>query len=615
MASFGKRLLFRSYFLFFLFVLPVALYGSAKACSVEFLDGLFNSQMREHNIAGITFSMYSADNGSMTRSWGYSHVEEQRKADGHTGFMIGSVSKLFVWVAVMQLVEQGKLDLDKPVNDYLMGFRLPDSYRPVTMKHLMTHTPGFETNYHLFAKSHELLPTIETYLIENIPLQIFEPGTTPAYSNYGVVLAAYVIEQIIGLTFNDYVDKFVFEPLQMQNTTFRQPASYVISEAKSKGYIFENGRFVTPFQEFVLPAPAGSAVSTASDMIKFMEVFLLNEDTDLPRILSAQSISLMLSLLHAPHSQSDGMGYGFLRLNYHGKEIFWHGGDTYFHHTSFMLVPSLKTGIFMSMNTAGNSFNYLDQSLLILDYLNGNKQELLISKRVNGMNHFAGTYKPSQRKESDYLKLINNFMHVRISGGAEGVLVHWSKDNIELYRPYQEEDVFVNEYKRLIFERNERGKVERFFFSHLPVFEYQRISFRENTKFNVILLIIVLLLALRNIIIPIVRLVKEDKRSRQIHRWFLLLSGILIYLFFILFFTTFSGVEPVIFEKPGGLRLILIIPLASLILFFVAMFFWMQGGIWRRQPISHTFWQFAGFLVMVVFYLQMHFWNFFNFLV
>jgi len=613
MESNGKTLFFRGFLLFSIFLF-LAIHVKSKECSVEFLDGLFNSQMKEHNIAGLTFSMFSHEHGSMTRSWGYSHVEEQRKTDEHTGFMIGSVSKLFVWVSVMQLVEQGKLELDQPVNDYLNGFRLPETYRPITMKHLMTHTPGFETTYHLFAKNHELLPTNETYLIENLPRQIFEPGTTPAYSNYGVVLAAYVIEKITGLPFNDYVDRHVFEPLQMHNTTFRQPASYVISEAKSKGYVFKDGRFVSPFQEYVLPAPAGSAVSTASDMIKFMEVFLNSEEKDSESILSDHSVGLMLSLLQSPHAYSDGMGYGFRRLNYHGKEIFWHGGDTYFYHTALMLVPALKTGIYISMNTAGNAFNYLDQSLLILDYLNGNQQELTVSKRVNGMNHFAGTYKPSQRKESDYLKLINNFMQVRISGGAEGVLVHWSKRNIELFRPH-DEDVFVNDYKRLIFQRDEKGKVNRFSLSHLPILEYERVSFRENTRMNVILLMIVLLLALRNIIIPLVRLLKNDKRSRQMHRWFLLLSGLLIYLFFIVFFTTFSGVESVIFEKPTGLRLILVIPLASLILFFVAMLFWFHGGMWRRQPISHTFWQFAGFLVLVVFYLQMHFWNFFNFMV
>jgi CubicO group peptidase (beta-lactamase class C family) len=598
-------------FLIIIFSTPVL---EARESIPDFLDGIFKSQMKEHHIAGATFSLYSADTLTLTRSWGYSHVDEKRMADEETGFMVGSISKLFIWVAAMQLVEQGKLDLDQPINNYLTGFRLPESYKPVTMKHLMTHTPGFEDHMHLFSKDHTLLPELETYLVENLPAQIYDPGTTPAYSNYGAALAAYVVEQISDVNFNDYVDDNIFLPLNMMNTTFRQPASYGISEAKSKGYIFEDGRYVNPFEEYVIPAPAGSAVSTASDMAKFMNALLRCDEDPSDNILSNETISQMLSLLYSSNPHADGMAHGFMRLEYHGKEIFWHGGDTYFFHSAFLLIPAMKTGIFISINTANTNFNYLDQALLILDYLNGNKKELTISNRVNGMNHYAGYYKGSRKTENNYLKILSLLMSIKITGSPDGLLLHIPGQKPELYRPI-EDDVFASDYKRIIFERDEDGKISRLVSSYLPIMVFEKMTLRENPNFNILLLVISLLIILRNILVPIYRFIVKDKRREQVYRWVLLLSGITMYIFFVMFFSTFNGVESVIFEKPRYLGLILALPFVSLVLFIAALFFWFKGGIGREQPLSSTLWQFAGFLIMVAFYMQLNFWNLFNFMI
>lgn len=616
MINFYRSTLLKGLLLQLLIISHLPLVVCGRVSTVDFLDGVFMSQMKEHNIAGVTFSAFSADTLDMTRSWGYSHVEVSRKVDENTGFMIGSVSKLFVWVAIMQLVEQEKIDLNKPVNHYLESFRLPETMEPVTMKHIMTHTTGFEDRFHLFTTQYEMLPELETYLAGNLPLQIFEPGTTPAYSNYAVALAGYVIEQISGMSFNDYVEQHIFLPLQMENTTFRQPATFNISEAKSRGYLFKEGRYVHPYEEFVLPAPAGAAVSTAADMLKFMKALLQCEENEGSvengKILKNETIGQMLSLLYTVHPMADGMAYGFMRMQYHGKEIFWHGGDTYLFSTAFVLVPEMQTGIFFSINTGQTGFRYHNQFLLILDYLNGNKQELNINKRVNGMNHYAGKYKSSRRIESDYLKVFSSLMTVNVSGGTDGLLVDMGGEDSELYRPYKD-DVFISDYKKLIFTRNEDGKIEELIFSYLPIMVYHKLSFRENATFNLLLLVLVLIIGIRNIIIPVWRFLKGDLRSREMYRWFLFFSGIAIWLFTILFLTTFNGVESVIFERPPALRLILMLPLVSLVFFVIAMLFWFQRGIWRRQPISSTFWQFAGFLVMVLFYLQVHFWNFFHF--
>lgn len=596
-----------------LVILPVSLFG--RVSTVDFIDGLFRTQIKEHNLAGLTFSLFSADTLDFTRSYGHAQVETGRKTDENTGFMIGSVSKLFVWVSVMQLYEQGIIDLNRPVNDYLTdAFRLPESYLPVTMIHLMTHTPGFSDRMHIFTRDYQVLPELQTYLEENLPSQIFEPGTVPAYSNYGSALAAYVVEQITGVSFSEYVEENIFAPLQMHNTTFHQPASYAISEARSRGYIFQDGRFTSPFEEFVKPAPAGSAVSSAADMKKFMKALLICEDEAEVTILENETISQMLSLLDTPHPKADGIGYGFLRMDYHGKEIFWHGGGTYFFQTMFVLVPHMNTGIFFSVNTAETRFNGINQVLLILDYLNGNKKEPNGGRRVNGMNKYAGTYQASRTITDNYHKIVSRIFDLNVSAVSEGLLVKTISDTDggTLFTPH-DDDVFISGHRKLIFNRDEFGEISMVILSDSSSFVFLPVSFRANLTLNAILLIVTLLIVLRNLTIPVIRLSKSDKRGRQTYRWLLFLSGGVLVLFIILFISSIASTENVIFERPSATTLILLLPWASALLFLFSLVFWIGEGIGRRQPISATFWQFAGFLALVVFYLQLAYWNLFNF--
>ncbi|MFW5778210.1 MAG: serine hydrolase domain-containing protein, partial [Bacteroidota bacterium] len=444
-------------FLFLIVLLSsLFLHAQNQPCPGDFLDGVFQSQIKEHDIAGVTFGMVSADTLEMTKSWGYANVETLRKVDENTGFMIGSVSKLFVWIAVMQLVEEEKIDLNTPVDQYITDLQLPDSYESFTMKHLMTHTPGFEDKYaNLFSTLHQNIPALEVFLKETMPEQIFQPGTVPAYSNYGTVLAAFVVQQITGMDFNDYVDENILEPLQMNQTTFRQPASFSINEQKSKGYIFEQGKFVNPFDEYVNAYPAGAAVSSASDMLTLLKFFLqispennlYNTDaTDtIPEVLQENTIQKMFTTLNKPNPHVPGMGYGFLKMDYRGMEILWHPGNTYFFQTAFVLVPEKQTGLFFSVNTGKTDFQITDQFLLILDHFLGFEDQPEPPVRVNGMNYYSGLYKPSRRNENDYYKIATLFSLIKVSNAAEGLIVDFFGKEY-LFKP-QGDDVFLSKEK------------------------------------------------------------------------------------------------------------------------------------------------------------------------
>ena len=186
-----------------------------------FVDGLVKPLMKNNNSPSGTVAI--ARNGELifAKGYGFQDVEQQIPvvAD-RTLFRPGSTSKLFTWVGVMQLVEQGKLDLDADVNEYLKTFKIKDTFeRPVTLRDIMTHTPGFEDGglgYLIIEDPDKAIPlrdAMERYQ----PARVNPPGAHSAYSNYGTALAGLIIANISGMEFAEYIQQNIFNPLGMNN--------------------------------------------------------------------------------------------------------------------------------------------------------------------------------------------------------------------------------------------------------------------------------------------------------------------------------------------------------------------------------------------------------------
>src|SRR6202034_3191705 len=171
------------------------------------------------------------------RGFGYADMAARKRVDAATTmFRAGSISKLFTWTAVMQLVEQGKIDLDADVNQYL-DFKIPPREgQPVTMRNLMQHVAGFEEQAKGIISEDPKAPGFETLLKQWVPQRVFAPDSTPAYSNYGASLAGYIVQRVSGESFDAYVEKHIFQPLDMQHSTFRQPLPPELAPLMSKGY-------------------------------------------------------------------------------------------------------------------------------------------------------------------------------------------------------------------------------------------------------------------------------------------------------------------------------------------------------------------------------------------
>jgi len=320
-----------------------------------FLDALIPSQLQTRNIAGAVVSVVKDGQVLFAKGYGYADVEAKKPvAADQTLFRPGSISKLFTATAVMQLVEQGKLNLDRDVNEYL-DFAIPKTYpEPVTLRRLLTHTAGFEeTLKNLFVAHESDMKPLRSYLVNQMPARIFPPGKIPSYSNYGFSLAGYIIERVSGEKFERYLDNHIFKPLRMTSSTFDQPLPPQLDSQISKGYR-DAAKKPRDF-EFVQAAPAGAFSTTAVDMTRFMLAFLQDGSVDGVAILKPETVRQMETRQFELHPMIPGLGITFMEYWLSPVRAIAHGGDTVYFHSDMVLVPEAHLGYFISYNSLGKN--------------------------------------------------------------------------------------------------------------------------------------------------------------------------------------------------------------------------------------------------------------------
>src|SRR5262249_36310447 len=263
------------------------------------------------------------------------------------------ISKLFTWTAVMQQVEQGKLDLDTDVNKYI-DFQVPEAFgKPITLRDIMTHTPGYEDYAKdLIVGDPNMLVPLGQHLRTHQPRRIFPPGSTPAYSNYATAMAGYMVERVSGKPFAEYIEEFILRPLGMTQATFRQPLPKELEQYMSNGYKVASDK-PRPF-EIVVPAPAGALSASGAAMARFMIAHLQDGTYEGAQILKPETAKLMHARQRGKSAETDGMALGFYEESRNGHRIIGHGGDTNWFHSDLHLIPDANVGFFVSYNSAGN---------------------------------------------------------------------------------------------------------------------------------------------------------------------------------------------------------------------------------------------------------------------
>lgn len=400
-----------------------------------FIDGVIGGLQKSYNVAGVTLAVVYDGEIALTKGYGFADADGLRPVDADiTLFRPGSVSKLFTWTAIMQLVEQGKLDLDTDVNTYLTQFQIPDTFdAPVTLRHIMSHTAGFEDGGigYLYADGVDDLMPVSEFLEKHMPARVRSPGTYAAYSNWATALAGLIVANQSGVDFDTYMEENIFQPLGMRYSTFREPVPDNLANHLSESLSWRSGKYLDVGFEYIHNlAGAGSMSSTAGDMARFMLAHLGDGSYQGGRILSADATRRMREPLHRHHESTNAMLHGFFEQTHNGRFAYGHSGSTAIFHTRMSLLPEEGIGIFISTNApGGRRIVSAFESAFFDRYLPRAEGDAFISNGANPearqiARDSAGAYRTTRRSYSDYQKAAalftgDRFIRATADGGID----------------------------------------------------------------------------------------------------------------------------------------------------------------------------------------------------
>jgi CubicO group peptidase (beta-lactamase class C family) len=507
--------------------IPLPPAGPTSPAELEaFLDGVLGNQLRSQHAAGATVAIVKDGRLFFTKGYGYADAARHIPVDPEkTLFRIGSVSKLFTWTAVMQLVEQGKLDLDADVNRYLKDVHVPSTYgQPVTLRNLLTHTAGFEDGFlgYTFSFSQQQRLPLAEALRQHMPVRVrppttdFNSVTNCSYSNWGAALAGHIVATVSGVPFDEYVRLHIFLPLGMTSSTFREPLPAPLAARVSMGYAFENGEFVSKVPELDNFWPAGSVAATATDMARFMLAHLQDGQLGGARILNAATARLMHERAMSPDPAVNGMGLGFFETWLNGRRTIGHGGNGLEFTALLMLIPAAHLGLFVSYNTvnAATAGNELQHAFMDHYFPASLPQIKPPPHALQRNERYAGEYRTLRRSYTKIDKLIAAAVTSHVEAMPDGTLLF--------------DDARWIEVRNGVFRRADNGETvafkggdashARYLLKTFAAEPFEHIAWYEELSFQGSLLAIAALLFLTTAV-SAVRRRKEDRNGPTALRW------------------------------------------------------------------------------------------------
>lgn len=396
------------------------------------LDGLMPYVLEQTDVAGSVVVVVKNGQVLLEKGYGYSDLAARKPVDPKgTLFRPGSISKLFTWTAVMQLVEQGKLDLDKDVNQYI-DFKIPPYQgKPVTLRNIMTHTTGMEEQIRwLIATDPKAVAPLGDALKYWVPERIYAPGSTPAYSNYATAVAGYIVQRVSGEPFDQYIKRHIFDPLGMEHSSFSQPLQPALLAQVSKGYSTASDGKPKEY-ELINLAPAGSLAATGDDMGKFMIAHLQDGEYNGARILGHDTAEKMHTTAQASVGPLNRMMLGFYETTVNGHRAISHGGDTMWFHSDLQLFLDDGVGVFVSTNSAGKDGSARNVRASLMQgfadrYLP--RKGALPASTVDAATaklhaqQIAGRYMSSRRPESNFMAILNLAGMIQVIANDDGTI-------------------------------------------------------------------------------------------------------------------------------------------------------------------------------------------------
>jgi D-alanyl-D-alanine-carboxypeptidase/D-alanyl-D-alanine-endopeptidase len=338
--------------------------GKTKALTTEsataFLDSFFDSPEAKPHYVGASVVVVKDGKVLAEKGYGFSDLENKTPIDPkNTAFRVASVSKTFTSAAVMQLVEQGKVDLKADFQTYVKGLEFDNPFdKPVTVENLLTHTTGFEIRDPQPEDIHDDFDkyiAMEDYAQQHMPPVVREPGSAYMYDNFSFLLLGMIVENVSGEPYESYMQQHIFKPLGMDNSSFMLSKKF--QEQLATGYDAAHN----PLDLYTIaptPMPQGGMLSTAEDIGKFMIAFLNDGVKDNERILKESTVKSMEQYRSSIHSLLPDTTYGFeaaFQIPGAGSspKIITKAGDLTGFSSYLFLIPEQNTGVFLTYNQNG----------------------------------------------------------------------------------------------------------------------------------------------------------------------------------------------------------------------------------------------------------------------
>lgn len=439
---------------------------------IAFSDGLAAAYISEKNLPGLAISVTGPQDVRVLRGYGFADVDNARPVDPEsTVFRLASVTKTFIWTAVMMQVDAGRLDLDADINDYLEEIEIHDTFEPpVTMRHLMTHTAGFEESINVYVADDNDTRSLAEALSMTQPARVFPPGSRTSYSNWGAALAARVVERLADKPYQRVVEEDLLRPLGMDDTHYVLAHSALeppLSQRMATGYEYTDGRHQpTSPSELGAFAPVGAIASTAADMTRYMRFHLNGGEFNGVRLLSREAHAVLWQRAFGEPSTATGVSHGFQVKMNHNLTVIGHGGTMAGYLADMMLAPELGIGVFVAQNSGQGGGRPAVQSITqrIIERAAAVQGVALNSGNNQGLKNVAeyvGAYIINRRPFTTTARVYWLPVTLSVASTADGGLLVRSSKGAYRYLPVAgAPDVFENARgTRIRFLRDADGRV------------------------------------------------------------------------------------------------------------------------------------------------------------
>ena len=322
--------------------------------SITLLKKAIEHEVNDKNLSATSIILIDGNHTIWTEGFGYADRDRSVPAGPQTVYRVGSVSKLFTDIGIMQLVEQGEVDLDRPVTDYLPDFQPGNPFGvTITLRQLMSHRAGLvrepPVGHYFDDRGKTLTETVES--LNNTSL-VYKPETRIKYSNAGIAVVGYVLEQLHKKPFASYLKEAVLEPMGLLNSSFSPTSKITESLAAADMWTYDGRRFPAPTFELGM-SPAGSMYTSVEELGKFMKVLCNDGKAGSNQVLNKETLEAMWTPQFAEEGADSGYGIGFSIGQLEGKKLVGHGGAIYGFATQLYLLPEEKIGVAIATSLDG----------------------------------------------------------------------------------------------------------------------------------------------------------------------------------------------------------------------------------------------------------------------